>query len=41
MRKDDSSMLTAVQAAFKAVKSDGTYDNLFKKWDLNPVQKIS
>jgi polar amino acid transport system substrate-binding protein len=41
IRKGDTSMFNAIQEAFKAVKSDGTYDNLFKKWSLNPVQKIS
>jgi polar amino acid transport system substrate-binding protein len=41
VRKGDTSMFTAVQDAFKAVKTNGTYDALFKKWELNPVQKIS
>jgi polar amino acid transport system substrate-binding protein len=41
IRKGDTQMFNAIQAAFKAVKSNGTYDNLFKKWGLNPVQKIS
>jgi polar amino acid transport system substrate-binding protein len=41
VRKGDTSMFTAIQDAFKAVKANGTYDNLFKKWELNPVQKIS
>lgn len=34
VRKDDSQMLTAVQKAFKAIESDGTYDKLLKKWGL-------
>jgi polar amino acid transport system substrate-binding protein len=41
IRKGDTSMSTAVQQAFNAVKADGTYDSLFTKWQLNPVQKIS
>jgi polar amino acid transport system substrate-binding protein len=41
IRKGDTAMLNAIQEAFNAVKSDGTYDKLFKKWELNPVQKIS
>ena len=41
VRKGDTSMFTAIQDAFKAVKANGTYDTLFKKWELNPVQKIS
>ena len=40
VRKDDPSMLTALQAALSAVKSDGTYNNLFNKWQLNAAQKI-
>lgn len=40
VRKDDTAMLTAMQAAFSALKSDGTYDNLFNKWQLNAAQKI-
>lgn len=40
IRKGDTSMLTAMQAAFSALKSDGTYDNLFTKWQLNAAQKI-
>jgi polar amino acid transport system substrate-binding protein len=34
VRKDDTQMLNAVQKAFKAVESDGTYDKLLKKWGL-------
>lgn len=34
IRKGDSSMLNAVQAAFNAVKSDGTYSSLINKWGL-------
>ena len=40
IRIGDTSMLTAMQAAFSALKSDGTYDNLFAKWQLNSAQKI-
>ena len=41
VRKGDASMLGAMQAAFTAVKSDGTYDSLFAKWQLNSAQKIT
>ncbi|HEX6110232.1 MAG TPA: ABC transporter substrate-binding protein [Ktedonobacteraceae bacterium] len=41
VRKGDTSMFNAIQSAFQRVKSDGTYDALFKKWQLNDVQKIS
>ena len=34
IRKGDTSMFTAVQAAFNAVKSDGTYTQLINKWGL-------
>ena len=34
-------MLNAMQGAFNAIKSDGTYDKLFTKWQLNASQKIS
>ncbi|HET8845327.1 MAG TPA: ABC transporter substrate-binding protein [Ktedonobacteraceae bacterium] len=40
IRKDDAAMLNALRAAFSAIKSDGTYDNLFNKWQLNAAQKI-
>ena len=40
IRKNDTSMLNAMRAAFSAIKSDGTYDNLFTKWQLNSAQKI-
>jgi polar amino acid transport system substrate-binding protein len=40
VRKSDTSMLQAMQAAFAAVKSGGTYDSLFTKWQLNSAQKI-
>ena len=40
-RKGDTSMFTALQAAFNKVKADGTYDQLFSKWKLNAVQKVS
>lgn len=40
VRKDDTAMLNALRAAFSAVKSDGTYDSLFNKWELNAAQKI-
>ncbi len=41
VRKGDTSMFNAIQSAFQRVKSDGTYDALFKKWQLNDAQKIS
>lgn len=41
VRKGDTSMLTAVQNAFNQLKAAGTYDALFKKWDLDASQKIS
>jgi polar amino acid transport system substrate-binding protein len=34
VRKGDTSMFNAVQAAFKAVKADGTYHKLILKWGL-------
>jgi polar amino acid transport system substrate-binding protein len=34
VRKGDTSMLNAVQAAFKSVKDDGTYHKLILKWGL-------
>jgi len=40
IRKGDTPMLNAMEAAFAAVKKDGTYDQLFTKWNLNPGQKI-
>ena len=40
IRKNDTSMLNAMRAAFSALKSDGTYDSLFTKWQLNSAQKI-
>jgi len=41
VRKADTSMFTAVQQAFNAVKADGTYASLFSKWQLDPAQEIS
>ncbi|GCE26006.1 hypothetical protein KDA_14900 [Dictyobacter alpinus] len=41
VRKGDTSMLTAVQKAFEAVKSDGTYNNLFKSWGFSDQQKAA
>jgi polar amino acid transport system substrate-binding protein len=41
VRKGDTMMLNSMQGAFNAVKSDGTYDKLFTKWQLNASQKIS
>lgn len=41
VRKGDASMLGAMQAAFTAMKTDGTYDSLFSKWQLNSAQKIT
>lgn len=40
IRKNDTPMLTAMRAAFSAIQSDGTYDSLFAKWQLNAAQKI-
>jgi polar amino acid transport system substrate-binding protein len=34
VRKGDTSMFNAVQAAFKAIKADGTYHKLILKWGL-------
>ncbi|HLZ56606.1 MAG TPA: ABC transporter substrate-binding protein [Ktedonosporobacter sp.] len=34
VRKGDTSMLTAVQSAFSALKADGTYHTLIQKWGL-------
>jgi polar amino acid transport system substrate-binding protein len=41
VRKGDTSMLNAVQTAFTQLKAAGTYDALFKKWNLDSSQKIS
>lgn len=41
VRKGDTSMFNATQAAFQRVRSNGTYDALFTKWQLNDAQKIS
>jgi polar amino acid transport system substrate-binding protein len=41
VRKGDTSMLNAVQTAFNQLKAAGTYDALFKKWNLDSAQKIS
>jgi len=35
VRKTDASIETAVKAAFDKLKSDGTYANLLKKWNLS------
>jgi polar amino acid transport system substrate-binding protein len=35
VRKGDTAMNTAVTAAFSALKSDGTYANLLKKWNVS------
>jgi polar amino acid transport system substrate-binding protein len=35
VRSDDSAMLTAMTAAFDAMKTDGTYKKLLDKWQLN------
>jgi polar amino acid transport system substrate-binding protein len=40
VRKSDTSMFNAVQAAFNKVKADGTYDSLFTKWQLSAAQKV-
>jgi polar amino acid transport system substrate-binding protein len=34
VRKDDAATLTAIEAAFKAMKADGTYKKLLEKWQL-------
>jgi polar amino acid transport system substrate-binding protein len=34
VRKVDTQMLAAVQKAFKAIETDGTYDKLLNKWGL-------
>jgi polar amino acid transport system substrate-binding protein len=34
VRKDDAAMLTAITAAFEAMKTDGTYKKLLDKWQL-------
>lgn len=41
VRKGDTAMLSAMQGAFNALKTDGTYDKLFSKWQLNTGQKIA
>jgi polar amino acid transport system substrate-binding protein len=41
VRKGDTTMFNAMQAAFKSIKDDGTYDSLFNKWHLNAAQKIA
>jgi polar amino acid transport system substrate-binding protein len=41
IRKGDTAMLTAIQKAFAAVKSDGTYNNLFQKWGFSDQQKVA
>lgn len=41
VRKGDAGMLNAIQGAFNAIKTDGTYDKLFTTWQLNTSQKIS
>jgi polar amino acid transport system substrate-binding protein len=40
VRKGDASMLGAMQAALTALRSGGTYDSLFTKWQLNAAQKL-
>src|SRR5579864_9431404 len=40
VRKGDTSMFNAMLAAFRALQADGTYDQLFAKWQLNASQKI-
>lgn len=40
VRKNDSSLLVALQAALSAIRTDGTYDKLFAKWQLNAAQKL-
>jgi polar amino acid transport system substrate-binding protein len=41
VRKGDTSMFNAVQAAFKAVKADGTYHKLILKWGLTKEEITS
>lgn len=41
VRKGDTAMLTAMQKAFQAVKTDGTYDKLFQTWSFSSQEKIS
>ncbi|GCE18202.1 ABC transporter substrate-binding protein [Dictyobacter kobayashii] len=41
IRKGDTSMLNGIQKSFDAVKSDGTYNNLFKTWGFSDQQKVS
>jgi polar amino acid transport system substrate-binding protein len=38
VRKGDTSMFNAIQAAFNALKADGTYHNLIVKWGLTNEQ---
>jgi ABC-type amino acid transport/signal transduction systems, periplasmic component/domain len=40
VRKGDSSMLTAMQKAFQAVKTDGTYDKLFQSYSFSDAEKV-
>lgn len=39
--KSDTPLFNAIKTAFSQLKSAGTYDDLFKKWDLDDSQKIS
>ncbi len=40
IRKGDTEMQTAIQKAFDALKSDGTYDKLFDKWGFTKEEKV-
>ncbi len=39
IRKGDTAMYNAVNAAFNAVRKDGTYDQLFQKWQFSSEAK--
>jgi polar amino acid transport system substrate-binding protein len=41
VRKGDTAMLTAMQKAFQAVQTDGTYNSLFKTWSFSDQEKVS
>ena len=40
IRKGDTAMYNAVNAAFQAVRKDGTYDKLFQKWQFSAAAKL-
>lgn len=41
LRKGDTALFDGVQTALKQLQAAGTYDALFKKWDLDNAQKVS